>query len=113
MGPEAWLCVEQKVVLADSPSQAREIARAGLSIYIDVPHQQRNWSRMGFTDADYRDGGSDRLIDALVAWGDEKTIRDRIDAHFRAGATHVCLQPLLTAGGRVPGDELLESLAPR
>jgi probable F420-dependent oxidoreductase len=112
MGPEAWLCVEQKVVLADSPSEAREIARAGLAIYIDVPHQQRNWTRMGFHDSDFRDGGSDRLIDALVAWGDETAIRQRVKDHLEAGATHVCIQPLLAAGQRIPNDTFLRTLAP-
>ena len=113
MGPEAWLCVEQKVVLTDSATTAREIARAGLAIYLDVPHQRRNWTRLGFGDTDYLDGGSDRLIDALVAWGDESAIRQRVSEHLDAGATHVCIQPLLPAGERVPSQELLESLAPR
>ena len=112
MGPETWLCVEQKVVLADSPSEAREIARVGLAIYIDVPHQRRNWTRMGFHDSDYRDGGSDRLIDALVAWGDETAIRQRVKDHLEAGATHVCIQPLLAAGQRIPNDRFLRTLAP-
>ena len=112
MGSDAWLCVEQKVVLADSPSEAREIARAGLAIYIDVPHQQQNWTRMGFDDSDYRDGGSNRLIDALVAWGDEAVIRERVNDHLEAGATHVCIQPLLATGQRIPSDAFLRTLAP-
>ena len=112
MGPEAWLCVEQKVVLEVSPSRARKIARAGLALYLAVPHQRRNWSRMGFDESDYRDGGSDRLVDALVAWGSAQTIRSRIRAHLDAGATHVCLQPLLPEGVRMPSEEMLAALAP-
>lgn len=112
MGPEAWLCVEQKVVLETSPSRAREIARAGLALYLAVPHQRRNWSRMGFDESDYQGGGSDRLVDALVAWGDEETIQRRVHAHLDAGATHVCLQPLLPPGEQMPSDEMLASLAP-
>jgi probable F420-dependent oxidoreductase len=112
MGPDAWLCVEQKVVLAQSPSEARAIARAGLAIYLDVPHQRRNWTRMGFDESDYRDGGSDRLIDALVAWGDEAALLERVREHREAGATHVCIQPLLPPGARTPGDDLLAALAP-
>jgi len=113
LGPDAWLCVEQKVVLETTPSRARAIARAGLALYLGVPHQRRNWTRLGFADADYRDGGSDRLIDALVAWGDESTIRKRIAEHREAGATHVCIQPLLSPGSRTPSDAILEALAPQ
>jgi probable F420-dependent oxidoreductase len=111
IGSEAWLCVEQKVVLETSPSRAREIARAGLALYLAVPHQRRNWSRMGFDESDYQGGGSDRLVDALVAWGDAEAIGARVEAHLAAGATHVCLQPVLPEGERVPSDELLGVLA--
>ncbi len=112
LGPDAWLCVEQKVVLAETPGEAREIARAGLAICIDVPHQRQNWTRMGFEDSDYRDGGSNRLIDALVAWGDEAAIRERVNDHLEAGASHVCIQPLLATGQRIPSDAFLRTLAP-
>ena len=111
MGPDAWLCVEQKVVLETAPARAREIARAGLALYLAVPHQRRNWSRIGFDESDFREGGSDRLVDALVAWGSTSTIADRIRAHLDAGATHVCIQPLLPSGERVPSDEMLVALA--
>ena len=111
MGPDAWLCVEQKVVLETAPARAREIARAGLALYLAVPHQRRNWSRLGFDESDFLDGGSDRLVDSLVAWGSPSTIADRIRAHLDAGATHVCLQPLLPSGERVPSDEMLVALA--
>jgi probable F420-dependent oxidoreductase len=111
MGGEAWLCVEQKVIVETEPHRAREIARAGLALYLAVPHQRRNWTRMGFDESDYQDGGSDRLIDALVVWGSAETIRARVKAHLDAGATHVCLQPLLPAGERVPSTDLLEALA--
>ena len=112
MGPDAWLCVEQKVILEKSPSRARRIARAGLALYLGVPHQQRNWSRMGFDESDYRDGGSNRLVDSLVAWGDEATIRNRVREHLDAGATHVCLQQLLPKDARIPQADWLEALSP-
>lgn len=112
MGPDAWLCVEQKVVLETSPSRAREIARRGLAIYMPVPHQQRNWSRMGFGEADYRGQGTDRFVDGIVAWGDEAALRRRVREHLDAGATHVCIQPLLPPGARLPSDRLLEALSP-
>lgn len=113
MGPDAWLCVEQKIVFETEPHRAREIARTGLALYLGVPHQQRNWTRMGFDDSDYRAGGSDRLVDALVAWGSPATIRDRVRAHLAAGATHVCLQPVLPSGERIPGEALLQALSPQ
>lgn len=112
IGADAWLCVEQKVVLDTSPSRARAIARAGLALYLAVPHQRRNWSRMGFDESDYRDGGSDRLVDALVAWGSADDIARRIRAHLDAGATHVCIQPVLPEGTRIPDEAMLEVLSP-
>ncbi|MBW2423236.1 MAG: TIGR03620 family F420-dependent LLM class oxidoreductase [Deltaproteobacteria bacterium] len=112
MGPDAWLCVEQKVILETNPKRAREIARAGLAVYLNAPHQQRNWRRMGLEESDYQGAGSDRLVDSLVAWGDVDAIRRRVRAHLDAGATHVCIQPLEPAGTRLPNPDLLEALAP-
>lgn len=111
IGSEPWLCIEQKVVLESSPSLARAIARRGLALYLAVPHQRANWTRMGFDESDYLDGGSNRLIDALIAWGNIETIQARVRAHLDAGASHVCLQPILPEGERVPSERLLESLA--
>jgi len=107
MGSDAWLCVEQKIVLESTPSRAREIARAGLALYLGVPHQQRHFVRMGFSASDFEGEGSDRLVDALVAWGDEETIRRRIREHLDAGATHVCIQPLVR-----PDERTLTAFAP-
>jgi len=112
LGSEAWLCIDQKVVLETQPTRAREIARDGLSIYLQAPHQRRNWLRMGFSEADFQNGASDRLVDALVAWGDEATIARRIQAHFDAGATHVAIQPVEPAGAHRPSERVLEAFAP-
>ena len=112
MGPDAWLCIDQKVLLERDPIRAREIARACLALYLEAPHQRRNWLTMGFDEGDFSGGGSDRLVDALVAWGDEGAIRRRIDEHFAAGATHVAIQPVEAPGTRWPNETLLEALAP-
>ena len=112
MGPDAWLCTEQMVLLETDASKARQIARENMKVYLGLPNYQNNLRQFGFDDADFADGGSDRLVDAIVAWGDEKAIRDRVQAHHDAGATHVCLQPFRADGGPGPDLQLLELLAP-
>ncbi len=112
LGRGPWLCVEQKVMLESDPARARAAARSHLAIYLALPNYQNNWRELGFGDADFSDGGSDRLIDALVAWGDEEAIRARIHAHHQAGADHVCIQPLRADGSMGPDVQLLERLAP-
>ena len=105
------LCVEQGAILETNPAQARAIARRFLSLYLGLPNYVDNWRRLGFSDADFAGGGSDRLIDAVVIWGDEKTIRARIDEHWRAGADHVCVQAIGQTA--LPDERLLALLAPR
>jgi len=113
MGPDAWLCTEQMVLLERDASKAREVARENMKVYVRLPNYQNNLRRFGFDDADFADGGSNRLVDAIVAWGDEKAIRDRIQAHHDAGATHVCIQPFRADGGPGPDLRTLALLAPR
>jgi probable F420-dependent oxidoreductase len=112
LGPDAWLAPEQKVLLDTDPVRARATARATMQIYLGLPNYQNNLKWLGFTDEDIADGGSDRLVDAIVAWGDEQALVDRIRAHHDAGADHVCIQPLRADG--IPGPDLgvLEALAP-
>ncbi|GIW41359.1 MAG: LLM class F420-dependent oxidoreductase [Candidatus Binatia bacterium] len=112
LGPDAWLCVEQKVLLESDPTRARDTARKAISMYLGLPNYRRNLARFGFTEEDMANGGSDRLVDAVVAWGDESKLRDRIEAHFRAGATHVCIQPVHPEGKPLPDEKVLEVLAP-
>jgi len=113
LGPDKLLCVEQKIVLSTDAAEARAAARQALSIYAMLPNYRNNWLRLGFTEKDCSDGGSDKLIDALVAWGDETAVRDRIEAHLRAGASHVCIQPLKPAAGMGEVDwKALEAFAP-
>jgi hypothetical protein len=78
---------------------------------LGLPNYVDNWRRLGFSDADFAGGGSDRLIDAVVVWGDEKAIRARIDEHWRAGADHVCVQAIGQTA--LPDERLLALLAPR
>ena len=91
---EELVASEQAVVLETDPIRAREIARLHLSGYIGLPNYTNNWKRIGYTDDDLADGGSDRLVDAFVAWGDESAILERVQAHRDAGADHVCIQAL-------------------
>ena len=103
LGDESWLCVEQKVILQTDPVEARAVAREQIAIYLNLPNYLRSWRSLGFDDSDFVAGGSDRLIDAVVAWGDEVTIHRRLDEHLQAGATQVCVQPLPTTVGSAPG----------
>jgi len=104
LGEGPLLAVEQAAVLETDPVVAREIARGHLSIYLGLPNYANNWRRLGFTDDDIAAGGSDRLVDALVVWGDEATIAERVRAHHDAGADHVCVQVLPADATSVPID---------
>lgn len=112
MGPEAWLCVEQKVILETDPARAREVARPVAQIYNRLPNYRNNWLRMGLTEDDI-DNVSDRFIDTTFAWGSADSIRDRVQAHLDAGASHVCIQPVHPQGqfGELHW-ECLQALAP-
>ncbi|HVH19402.1 MAG TPA: TIGR03620 family F420-dependent LLM class oxidoreductase [Myxococcota bacterium] len=112
LGKEALLCPEQMVLLEKDASKARAIARSNMKIYCGLPNYQNNLKWLGYSDADFADGGSDRLVDALVAWGDEKVIADRIQAHRDAGADHVCIQSFPADGGRGFDRRVLEAFAP-
>ena len=94
LGPDALLAVEQAVVLLMGTDEARRTGREHLATYLGLPNYTNNLRRLGFVDDDFVDGGSDRLVDALVAWGDPDAIRARVQAHLDAGASHVCIQVL-------------------
>ena len=112
VGPKAWLCPEQMVLLETNARKARDIARKHMEMYLSLPNYRNNLTEIGFLDSDFEGGGSDKLVDAIVAWGDEEAIRSRIQAHWDAGADHVCIQPFTNDGGRRPDERLLELLAP-
>lgn len=105
LGQGPLLAVEQAVVVEKDASRARKIARAFLAIYLMLPNYTNNFLRLGFTEEDCKGEGSDRLIDSIVAWGDVEAIRGRIDAHFAAGADHVCIQALPAEPNSLPLDE--------
>jgi probable F420-dependent oxidoreductase len=112
LGPDRMLCVEQKIVLEADPAKARELARPVAGIYLGLPNYRNNWLRMGLSESDLDNGGSDKFIDATFAWGSLDAIKARIQEHFDAGATHVCIQPVNPNGQF--GDlhwEALEALA--
>ncbi len=102
LGPDPILAPEQMVVLDTDRARGRATARAGMAVYLRAPNYVNNLKRHGFTDDDMADGGSERLVDAIVAVGDAATARERVDAHFAAGATHVCVQVLEPDARRVP-----------
>jgi probable F420-dependent oxidoreductase len=112
LGPDKLLCPEQMVLLETNPAKARQIARATLANYLALENYVSNWRWLGFSDADLSGGGSDRFVDANVAWGDEGAIRKRIGEHWDAGADHVCIQPLDRSGTRRVDERVLDLLSP-
>lgn len=113
LGPDRLLAPEQGVVLDTDAERARAIARKNTAIYFGLPNYVNNWLRYGFTEDDVAAPGSDRLIDALVAWGDEDAIAARVREHRDAGADHVAVQVLIDRDDMsVFPDEQWRRLAP-
>jgi probable F420-dependent oxidoreductase len=111
LGPDKLLAVEQKVCLETDAAIARGLARHELRRYMAMTNYRNNWLRIGFTEADLAEGGSDRFIDAMVLWGDAETIARGLRAHFDAGANHVCIQPVHAEGDAGARDRTLAALA--
>ncbi|MDQ6671544.1 MAG: TIGR03620 family F420-dependent LLM class oxidoreductase [Chloroflexota bacterium] len=109
LGPDKLLIPEQAVVVNTDPDEARRIARDHMRGYLQLPNYVNNLKHLGNTDEDVSGGGSDRLVDAIVAWGDEANIARRVREHLDGGADHVLLQPL---GDLDAALRQLESLAP-
>jgi probable F420-dependent oxidoreductase len=105
LGPDALLAPEQTVVLEEDADAARAVARQWLARYLQLPNYAKNWLRTGFDGADIENGGSDRLVDALVAWGDADAIGARVDAQRSAGADHVALQVVTSDPARLPREQ--------
>lgn len=117
IGPGKLVCVQQVSMLETDASKARAAIRGIIGFYLGLPNYLQSFKLMGFTDSDFAEGGSDRLVDAMVAWGDERQLRDRVAAHYKAGATHVCVTLLKSEGSAreraMPDERALEALAPR
>jgi probable F420-dependent oxidoreductase len=112
VGSKRWVCAEQAVMLERDPARARAAARTYMKLYLKIPAYLKNLRTLGFDDTDFATGGSNRLVDAIVAWGDEAVLRDRIEAHYEAGASHLCVLPLSSDGGLAPDLRVLDVLAP-
>ena len=112
MGPDSLLCVEQKVIFETDPTKARDIARKAAQTYQRLPNYRNNWLRMGLGEDDVDGDGSDTFIDATFAWGEIDAIKNRVQEHYDAGASHVCVQPIHPEGRMGDIDwRVLEALA--
>jgi probable F420-dependent oxidoreductase len=111
LGPGKWLVAEQKVALETDPAKARALGRNELSHYMVLDNYRNNWLRIGFSEAELANGGSDRFIDAMVLWGTADKVKQGLRAHFDAGATHVCIQPVHEDGNTAARDRILTELA--
>jgi probable F420-dependent oxidoreductase len=105
LGDGPMLCPEQAVVLNTDADEARSAARLHMATYLTLPNYTNNLRRLGWTDDDLAGGGSDKLVDAIVAWGDEDAILRRVQAHLDAGADHVCVQVLGANATALPIEE--------
>ena len=113
LGPDALLCPEVKVVLETDPTRARAVARQVGAVNISLHNYQKTWRNYGFKDADFADGGSDRLIDATVGWGTLADIEKFLQSHLDAGATQVAVQFVNPEGPGAGIDwKAIEALAP-
>jgi probable F420-dependent oxidoreductase len=102
LGAGPLLAVEQAVLVEQDPAEARRIAREFIAFYLTLPNYVRAWERAGFGPEDRADGGSDRMVDAVVAWGSPEAVAERVRAQLEAGADHVCLQVLASDPNGLP-----------
>lgn len=120
LGADKRLCIVVRTVLEPNVEAARQMARQALDFYVKLPAYHRTWKAAGYDESDFNNGGSDRLIDAIFALGDEKAIERRIQSHIDAGASEICFYPVNPAenmqadqvGGLEPAWDILETFAP-
>lgn len=111
LGPDKWLAIEQKVTLETDPATARALGRKELERYLALDNYRNNFLRIGFTEHDLRNGGSDDFIDQMCLWGTADQVRAKLREHFAAGATHVAIQPVHADGDTAARDHILTTLA--
>jgi probable F420-dependent oxidoreductase len=111
MGPEAFLAVEQAVVVDPDPTSARTVARDHMDFYLQRAAYRSLLINLGWSEDELDNGGSDRLVDAVVAWGDIDQVAARVEKQFRSGADHVCLQPLTNSPTEIGLDQLSQLAA--
>jgi len=111
LGPDKWLAIEQKVTLETDPAKARALGRKELERYLTLDNYRNNFLRIGFTEKDLENGGSDNFIDQMCLWGTVDQVKAGLRAHFAAGATHVCLQPVTEDGDVAHRDATIKALA--
>ena len=112
LGADKWIFAQQVVMLETDAARARAAARKFMHFYLGSPTYRSHLRAIGFGDSDLVADGSDRLIDAMVAWGGERRLRDYVEAHLKAGADQVVISPISSAGGHRPDERVLEVLAP-
>jgi probable F420-dependent oxidoreductase len=112
IGPDAWLCVEQKIILSNDESVVRPIQREQMVRYMALENYRNNWLRLGFAEDEMSGQGSSRFLDAMVVWGRESDIRNCIEAHQRAGADQVILQAFPTDSSSGADVMALDAFAP-
>lgn len=110
VGPDKLICVEQKVVLTDDLEAGLETARRALARIVDLPNYRRCWLSLGYTEAEI-DARAASFVGGIVSVGPAEVIAARVRAHYDAGATHVCLNPLGPSGSGAPSVADLETLA--
>ena len=112
MGPDKWLCVEQKICFTEDESVARAAAAQNMARYLAMPNYRNNWLRIGFSESELEGGGNERFLDSMVLWGSEDTIRRGLQAHVDAGATQIVIQPLDPEGKPTPDWNALKTFRP-
>ena len=113
LGADADLTVVIPVLAESDEATARNVCRKSLAYYTDLDYYQREWRKLGFSEDDFANDGSDHLLDHLVAWGASESIEQRIAEHEEAGASRIVLFPLDTSFGDATDSPTLSTLAPR
>lgn len=111
LGPDKLVCAIQAFVLQTDPTRAHTVGREYTAFYSRLPNYRECLTSMGFEEDDFKDGGSDRLIDAIVAWGTREQLLERLEAQFAAGASHIDVLPL--SASAVDGSPLVEDATAR